>query len=361
MSAPSMFDPLAFRRGPPLKNRFMLAPMTNLQSGADGVLSDEEFHWLTRRAEGGFGMTMTCASHVDVLGQGFEGQLGCFDDLHLEGLTRLAGAIRERGSRSCVQLHHAGMRSPAQIIRVRPVCPSENIKTGARGLTLDEVRMLVESFVQAAERADKAGFDGVEVHGAHGYLVCQFLSGEINRREDEYGGSLENRARFLWEIIEGIRERCRADFQVGVRLSPERFGMRLSEVLEVSQRLMDEGNIDYLDASLWDVFKEPEEPAHKGRSLLSYFLDLNRGDTRLGAAGKIETAAHVRQCLADGLDFVSLGRSAILHHDFPHRCEADPQFTPVALPVTPAHLASEGLSPVFIQYMRGWKGFVASE
>ena len=358
MTVPSMFEPLTFRRGPAMKNRFMLAPMTNLQSGADGVLSDEEFHWLTRRAEGGYGMTMTCASHVDAIGQGFEGQLGCFDDGHIEGLTRLAGAIRAAGGLSSVQLHHAGMRSPAQIIRVRPVCPSENLKTGARGLTREEVQALVEAFVRAAERADEAGFDGVEVHGAHGYLVCQFLSAEINRRDDDYGGSLENRARFLFEIVAGIRARCRPDFQVGVRLSPERFGMRLSEVLEVSQRLFDEGNIDYLDASLWDVFKEPEAPQHRGRTLLSYFLDLKRGETRLGAAGKINTAADVRACLGQGLDFVSQGRAAILHHDFPRQCEANPDFVPAALPVTPDHLANEGLSPVFINYMRRWEGFV---
>ncbi len=344
-----------------MKNRFALAPMTNLQSHEDGALSDEEFCWLTKRAEGGYGMTMTCASHVHALGQGFEGQLGCFHDGHVEGLGLLASAIREARSLSSVQLHHAGMRSPAQIIRERPLCPSENLRSGARALSIDEVRDLVEAFVRAAERADEAGFDGVEVHGAHGYLVCQFLSAEINKREDDYGGSLENRSRFLWEIIAGIRARCRPDFQVGVRLSPERFGMRLPEVLAVSQRLFDEGNIDYLDASLWDVFKEPEASDHKGRTLLSYFLELDRGHTRLGAAGKIETAAHARECLDQGLDFVTQGRSAILHHDFPRRCEADPNFTPAPLPVTPAYLAAEGLSPTFVNYMRGWKGFVSGD
>jgi 2,4-dienoyl-CoA reductase-like NADH-dependent reductase (Old Yellow Enzyme family) len=344
-----------------MKNRFMLAPLTNLQSGQDGVMSEEEFRWLTMRARGGFGLTMTCASHVHPLGKGFSGQMGCFGDEHLEGMTRLATAIREAGSLSSVQLHHAGMRSPEEFIGEKPLCPSDNAETGARALTLAEVEELVEAFIVAAERADRAGFDGVEVHGAHGYLICQFLSPDINQRDDAYGGSLEKRSKFLFDIVDGIRSRCREDFQVGVRLSPERFGMRLEEVLSVSQRLFDEGQIDYLDASLWDVYKEPNEEAHQGRRLLEYFVELERGDTRLGAAGKISSAADARWCLEQGLDFVTLGRSAILHHDFPQRCKGDPEFTPASLPVSAKYLADEGLSPVFVNYMRRWKGFVTEE
>ena len=111
-----LFEPLSFARGPAMKNRFMLAPLTNLQSHPDGTLSDEEFRWLTMRAEGGFGLTMTCASHVQAAGQGFPGQLGNFGDQHLPGLTRLAAKIRSEGSIAVTQLHHAGMRSPKDLI-----------------------------------------------------------------------------------------------------------------------------------------------------------------------------------------------------------------------------------------------------
>ena len=111
-----LLAPLSFPRGPALKNRFMLAPLTNTQSHEDGVLSDEEFHWLTMRAEGGFGLTMTCAAHVQEQGRGFPGQLGVFDDKHIDGLARLADAIKAQGSVSSVQLHHAGQRSPAALI-----------------------------------------------------------------------------------------------------------------------------------------------------------------------------------------------------------------------------------------------------
>jgi len=353
-----LFEPLDFARGPAMKNRFMLAPLTNSQSHDDGTLSDDELHWLRMRATGGFGLTMTCAAHVQAQGRGFPGQLGIFSDQHIEGLTRVAAAIRAEGSLSAVQLHHAGMRSPAALIGTTPLCPSVNEEFGARALTTAEVEQLIEDFVVAAERADRAGFDGVELHGAHGYILCQFLSSEINHRDDQFGGSLENRARPLFDIIAGIRARCRPDFQVGVRLSPERFGMELTEVRTLAQRLMSEGAIDYLDMSLWDVFKEPLDEAFKGRSLMSYFTELERGNVRLGVAGKVSRPDHALACLEAGVDFVLLGRAAILQHDFPNRAAQDPGFAPVELPVTRAYLKEQGLGDAFIAYMSGWQGFV---
>jgi len=355
----SLLDPLPLTRGPALKNRFVLAPLTNLQSFPDGRLSDDEFKWLTMRATGGFGLTMTCAASVAPVGLGFPGQLGAHDDMHLEGLSRLADAIRRAQSHAVVQLHHAGMRSPEAIIGEKPVCPSDDSETGARALTLDEVRRTADAFIAAAKRCERAGFDGVELHGAHGYLICQFLSPEINRREDVYGGSAENRARFLMEIIDGVRATCRADFSLGVRLSPERFGLRMGEIRALAQRLMLQGAIDYIDMSLWDTFKEPEEAEFKGRPLVSWFTDLERGSVRLGAAGKLTTGASCARAMDAGLDFVLIGRGAILHHDFPQRVAADADFKPIALPVAAAHLETEGLGPAFLNYMRTWKGFVA--
>jgi 2,4-dienoyl-CoA reductase-like NADH-dependent reductase (Old Yellow Enzyme family) len=353
-----LFEPLSFNSGSIMKNRFMLAPLTNLQSHADGGLSDEEYHWLTMRARGGFGLTMTCASHVQANGQGFPGQLGCFSDEHVEGLKRLANGIRAENSLSVVQLHHAGMRSPEKLIGEVPVCPSDNPKPAARALTLAEIEQLEEDFIAAAVRVEQAGFDGVEIHGAHGYILCQFLSPTINRRNDAYGGSLDNRARIIFDIIDGIRSRCRPGFLLGVRLSPERFDVKLGEIIEISQRLMEEGKIDFLDMSLWDSFKEPEEDAYKSRSLLSYFTELDRGRVSLGAAGKIRTPREAVACLQAGCDFVSLGRAAILHHDFPLQVAANPEFEPVNTPVSSDYLRSEGLSDAFVNYMSGWEGFV---
>jgi 2,4-dienoyl-CoA reductase-like NADH-dependent reductase (Old Yellow Enzyme family) len=355
---PDLFEPLTLAHGPALKNRLVLAPLTNSQSHPDGTLSDEEFHWLTLRAKGGFGLTMTCAAHVQRLGQGFPGQLGVFGDEHLPGLTRLAAKIREYGSVAVAQLHHAGMRSPADLIGEAPLCPSDNAEFGARALTLAEVEQVRDDFIAAAVRCETAGFQGVEIHGAHGYILAQFLSPEVNQRTDRYGGSLENRARIIHEIIDGVRAATGPDFSLGLRLSPERFGLKLGEIVEVARGILADGKIDYLDMSLWDYAKEPMEEEFQGRTLMSYFTELPRGAVRLGCAGKVMTPADARACLERGMDYVLLGRAAILHHDWPQRLAADPAFTPVKTPVSIEYLMREGLSPPFVKYMQNWKGFV---
>jgi 2,4-dienoyl-CoA reductase-like NADH-dependent reductase (Old Yellow Enzyme family) len=354
----SLFHALNFKSGSVMKNRFMLAPLTNCQSHADGRLSDDEYHWLTMRARGGFGATMTCASHVQAIGKGFPGQLACFSDDHLEGLKRLSNGIRAEQSLALVQLHHAGMRSPQEVIGEQPVCPSAIEKYNARALSPGEIEQLKEDFVAAARRVQEAGFDGVQIHGAHGYILSQFLSPAINRRTDRYGGPLENRARIIFEIISGIRNRCGPGFLLGIRLSAERFDLKLGEIIEVTRQLFSEGKIDFLDLSLWDSFKEPVEEAFQGRTLLSYFTDLNRGEVRLGVAGKISTAHDANRCLEAGVDFVTVGRSAILHHDFPLQVQANPDFKPVSNPVSADYLHSQGLGDAFVAYMSRWDGFV---
>jgi 2,4-dienoyl-CoA reductase-like NADH-dependent reductase (Old Yellow Enzyme family) len=355
------FDELALARGPTWRNRFMLAPLTNGQSHPDGTLSDDEFQWLHWRAHGGFGLVMTCAAHMQRQGQGFGGQLGIFSDDHLPALIRLAKAIRDEGAVSSVQLHHAGIRSPAELIGQTPVGPSDDAETGARALSEAEVEQLAEDFIAAAVRAEKAGFDGVELHGAHGYILCAFLSAETNRREDRWGGSLENRARILRTIIDGVRARTRPDFQLGLRLSPERFGLKIDAQISLARELLAEGKLDYLDLSLWSVFKPPMEEAFASRPLIDWFTELPRGETRLGVAGKLLSGEDVRRSLEHGADFAILGRGAILHHDFPRRMAADPDFRTIDLPVTRDYLRRERLGDAFIAYMSGWKGFVAEE
>jgi len=354
-------SPLQFSCGNIMKNRFMLAPLTNQQSFEDGQLSDEEFHWLTLRAKGQFGLVMTCASHVQAVGKGFSGQLGIFNDDHIEGHQRLSSKIKAYASLAVIQLHHAGMRSPADVIHQDPVCPSANEKTGARALSLKEVEQLRDDFIAAAIRAKKSGYDGVEVHGAHGYILTQFISKDINKRTDAYGGDLNNRARLLFEIVNSIREACGKGFLLGVRLSPEKFGMDLAEVKALCKRLVDEGNVDFLDISLWDCFKLPEDSQFQDRSLLEHFTQLDLKQVKLTVAGKIRNGKEVRQILDAGVDFVTIGRSAILHHDFPVRVMEDPDFIPVETPVSKAHLQKEGLSDAFIGYMNRWPDFVMED
>lgn len=359
---PDLFSPLALACGAVMKNRFMLAPLTNTQSHADGRLSDEELHWLALRAQGGFAITTTCASHVQAVGQGFPGQLGNWSDVHVDGLTRLAAALKAQQTLAIVQLHHAGPRAPAALIGQPPVGPSDDPVTGARELALDEVRTLRDDFIAAAVRAERAGFDGVEIHGAHGYVLCAFLSAETNRRTDDYGGTFHKRTRLLFEVVEGIRRHCRPGFTLGVRISPERFGIPLAESRELFRRLAGHGCVDFVDLSLWDAFKTPNEPEYAARPLIDWFTqDLARCKVRIGVAGRIMDAATARRCLEHGADFVVIGRAAILHHDFPQRVRADANFAATALPVSPAYLQAQGLSPPFVAYMRNWQGFVQEE
>lgn len=354
-------SPLHFPCGAVMKNRFMLAPLTNRQSHEDGQLSDEELNWLTMRAEGGFGLVMTCASNIQEVGKGFPGQLGIFSDRLNEGHIQLTSRIKEQGCLAVIQLHHAGMRSPAELIHTRPVCPSDDEQTNARGLTLEEVRQLRDDFIAAAVRAKACGYDGVEVHGAHGYILTQFLSPEINQRTDDYGGSLLNRARLLVEIVDGIRERCGQDFLLGVRLSPEKFGLDIREIRTICQQLVDAHAIDFLDISLWDCFKQPDDQRYQDKSLLEHFTSLDRKHVCLTVAGKIRSGKDVHTILRSGVDFVTVGRSGILHHDFPKKVIHDPDFEPVQTPVSKEYLFREGLSEKFVDYMRRWPDFVLPE
>lgn len=357
-SIQKLYEPLNFLHGPAMKNRFMLAPLTNQQSHADGRLSDEEINWLAMRAQGGFGLTMTAAAHVQASGQGFPGQLGIFSEEHMPGLTRMAEAINKEDSISVVQLYHGGIQSVEALTGVQPMGPSDNEQYGARAMSAGEVEQLIEDFIVAAERSKRAGFGGVEIHGAHNYIACQFLSAEFNKRTDKYGGSLENRQRVLMDIVSGIRERCGSDFNLGVRLSPENFGLKLTEVLATAQQLMDEAKIDYIDMSMWDSFKEPVEEEHQGRSLMSYFTELNRGDVRLGMAGKLYQPKDIIDCMEQGADFVLLGRAGILHHDYPNQLAANDSFNSIAMPASAAHLSSEGVSQPFLDYLGSFGSFV---
>ncbi|MCC6411537.1 MAG: NADH:flavin oxidoreductase, partial [Saprospiraceae bacterium] len=208
-------------------NRIALAPMTNMQSQEDGTLSDDEYRWLVRRAKEGFGMVFTCAAHVSSDGQGWKGELGIFHDRHLEGLTRLAKGLREHGSLAIVQIFHGGARSPEKLTGLQPWSASAHTMTfggaevASRAATEEDILRVNKAFVAAAVRAHQAGFDGVELHGAHGYLLHQFLSTETNRRSDQWGGTFENRTRLIRNILKDIKAVVPASFMVGVRLSPE--------------------------------------------------------------------------------------------------------------------------------------------
>lgn len=360
-TTPVPADPLSFTHGPSWANRLALAPLTNTQSHADGTVSDDELSWLEARGTGGFGLVMTCAAYVAPAGQAWAGQVGIASDAHVPGLRRLADALRATGTTSSVQLHHGGRRADPAEHGGPNQCPWDDPKTGSVAMTTADVEAAVADFVAAAVRAEQAGFDGVEVHGAHGYLVGQFLDARHNQRTDRYGGSLDNRVRMLMEVIGGIRDATGPDFQLGLRLTPEGNGIALPEGREIARRVLASDLLDYVDMSLWDVFAAPRGtgPGHDGL-LIDHFTDLPRGDTRLGVAGKVLSSSDVAWCLAKGADFASVGVAAILQHDFAARVVADASYVSIGTPVTREHLAAESVSPKFVDYLRaGWPDFVA--
>lgn len=183
MSVEDLFKPLTLLHGPAMKNRFMLAPLTNKQSNEDGTASEDEIEWLRRCADGGFAMVQTCGASIHAAGKTFKGQLGIYSVRHLEGLERMASAIRASGALSSVRIHHGGPRSATEFGGIA-VGPSDDPITGARGLSLIEVEHLRDDFVSAAKLAEKAGFDGVEIHSAFGFVPSLFLSPLLNRRDD---------------------------------------------------------------------------------------------------------------------------------------------------------------------------------
>jgi len=337
----------------------VLAPMTNKQSNLDGSLSDDEYHWLVKRAEGGFGVVMTCAAHVSPQGQAFAGQLAVWDDKFLPGLSRLAAGLNTRGVTSAVQLHHGGLRAKARPPGIPLVSAWSDHERGIRALTKGEIGDVVKDFADAAQRVERAGFHGVEIHGAHGYLLAQFLDGSHNRRSDGFGGSLVDRTRILFGVLTAVREATGSDFQVGIRLSPLRYGVVLDEALVVAEAVMTSGLIDYLDMSLWDAQSPSPDPDHKGRSLTQVFADLPRGSARLGVAGKIASGEIAQRCLDWGADFVLIGTGAILQHDFASRLATDPTFASIPHPVSREHLEKQGLGKEFIDYLADdWDDFV---
>lgn len=361
--SPEFLSPYTFQNGLTLRNRTLLAPMTNGQSNDDGTLGADEFAWLESRARGGFGGIVSCAAHVVGNAQAWQGQLGVFSDDHVEGLAQLAGALRREGCASFAQLFHGGVRSPSRLNSDRqPVSASAytlavpNFEV-PRALEDSEIQEIVEAFAQAARRCWKAGFSGVEIHGANGYLLTQFLSAQSNLRTDDWGGSLENRARFARAILRAIKKQVPEGFVVGMRLSPENVGaetgLLLSESLQVARWLAEDG-LDFLHLSLGDCRKLPVENAEEGVAVVTRFREALPAKVALATSGNIWTSEDARDALALGADLVSLGRAAIANPAWPLHA-AKNGFMPDRLPMTPEDLTARAVGPAFVTLLRNMR------
>ena len=215
-----LFSPFAFA-GLTAKNRIVMAPMGTGLPEHDGTSNERTIAYYRRRAEGGVGMMTLEASLVSPDAYGVGPELRLHGEQFLPGLTELASAIKEYDIPVGIQLWHPGR----QTLLGQPIGPSA-VPLSSRtpmphAMTIDEIHEMVDWYALSAAIAKEAGFDYVEVHGAHCYLPCEFISPLSNLRTDEYGGSLKNRARFPIEVVRAIKERCGADYPVSYRISGE--------------------------------------------------------------------------------------------------------------------------------------------
>jgi 2,4-dienoyl-CoA reductase-like NADH-dependent reductase (Old Yellow Enzyme family) len=357
-----LFDTLDFRNGARARNRAWLAPMTNQQSHEDGSISNDELRWLEMRARGGFGVVETCAAHVALDGQGWPGGLGVYDDRLLPGLRQLASALTVHGALGVVQLFHGGLRSPRSLTGQTPWSATDYQAPGvdrARAATEEDLARVVRQFREAAVRCSVAGFAGVELHGAHGFLFGQFLSSTMNIRSDRWGGSLDGRARLLREVTRAVRSAVPEGFLVGIRLSPEShgnaLGLDLDESLELARWLCADG-ADFLHLSLWDASSNTSKRPHEHP--LPLFREVIPREVALVAAGGVWTRRDAEGVLARGADAVAIGRAAIANPAWPREA-ADLSWEPRRPPLTVGELRERGLNETFAEYMRNWPGFVA--
>jgi 2,4-dienoyl-CoA reductase-like NADH-dependent reductase (Old Yellow Enzyme family)/thioredoxin reductase len=208
-----------------LANRVVLPPMGTNLGNPDGSVSEANLAYLKRMARGGAGLIIieVCAVHPSA--PSIDRELCVYEDRFIPGLRRLAEIAYAAGSKIALQLHHAGRESLYLLKQKKAIAPSpiRSLVFGLtpREMTLDDIKEIIAAFGTAAVRAREAGFDAVEVHGAHGYLLTQFLSALCNQRTDEYGGSLANRARFIVEVLQEVRQRVGEDFPISLRISAE--------------------------------------------------------------------------------------------------------------------------------------------
>lgn len=359
MKTPTFQSDFTFNNGVTLKNRVLLAPITNTQSHDDGTLGEDEFRWLEARAKGGFGGLITAASHVQEVGKTFPGELGSFSDSHIPGLRRIADMARLNGALSILQLLHGGRRAPSALTGVQPATASVVASDypgsePSRALTEEEIEQIIADFAAAARRAHEAGMSGVELHAANGYLFVQFLSTAVNKREDRWGGSLFNRSRLLRETVAAIRRGVPEGFLVGVRLLAEHSaaerGFDIDETAEVIGWLSELG-VNYIHlaspsfrAVSWKYPESAETNLHR-------LARTARNGVAVVVAGGINVARDAEEALSEGADLVAVAKSAILTPDWPSKV-LDSGFAPARFPVTEAELVAAGLTKGLIRYLR---------
>lgn len=327
---PLLFSPLKLGRLT-VANRWVVPALTTNFAESDGSAGDRIIAYLQARMRGGYGLVMTENIGVHPSGRVMPRMLMASDDSFIPGLRRLVNAVKQEGGVLFGQLSHAGRQTKSSITGMPLVAPSAIPCPLNRQMPLeldeDGIREMEQAFVDAACRLATAGFDGIEIHGAHGYLVGSFLSAYSNKRTDRYGGALENRLRFLLNIVSGIKHELGDDFPISVRISAREFvpeGLDLPEAIEIGKQLRDAG-IHTLSVSVgvYESFNrlsmitgEPEgQWLHLAGALREQLAPLP-----VIGVGRIKRPEVAEQALAAGqIDLAAFGRASIADPDLPRK------------------------------------------
>ncbi|WP_431281161.1 NADH-dependent flavin oxidoreductase [Humitalea sp. 24SJ18S-53] len=279
----------------------------------------------------GVGLVVTGCTHVTPNGIGFTGEFAAYDDRFIPSLTRLATAARSGGAPAILQIFHAGNKAVPALVPGGDIVSASAVTTAAgpfsppitpRAMGEEEILSIVRAFGETTRRAIEAGFDGVELHGAHDFLIQNFFSPHFNRRDDAWGGSLANRMRFPLAVVEAARKAIAAHasrpFVLGYRISPEEpneGGLRIADSLALIDRLTEAG-IDYLHASLSDAAQARPVGHDDGPTITRILRERLAGRVPLVVAGQVRTLGQAQAVLHAGADFVAVGQGLVMNPEW---------------------------------------------
>jgi len=315
-----LFQTYTLNNGVTIKNRLVVAPMTHFGSQADGLISDQERTFLSNRA-GDMGMFITAATLVQKDGKAFHGQPEATGEHCLDSLKETAQILQQQGAKAILQIHHGGSKAIDELLDgLDKISASASEAEHAREATAEEVEALIASYAQAADLALRAGFDGVEIHGANTYLIQQFYSAQSNRRNDQWGGSLENRMRFPLAVIDAVvavREKHqRDDFIIGYRFSPEEpgdDGLTMTETGALIDALVQKP-LQYLHVSLWEFDKKIRRGGDTAQTRMQFIHERINGKLPLIGVGNLFTADQILAAYETGwAEFIALGKTVMIN------------------------------------------------
>ncbi|MFF2445521.1 NADH-dependent flavin oxidoreductase [Neobacillus sp. NPDC058068] len=326
-----LFESFTIGKGIQLKNRIVMAPMTNFSSNSDGTVSDAEVKYYERRSNG-VGMVITACTYVTRNGKGFHGEFGGDHDEMIPSLRRLASAIKEKGAKAILQIFHGGRQVPPELVDGDVVSasaiPSEGEgKPVPRTLSETEIESIIRDFGETTRRAIEAGYDGVEIHGANGYLIQQFFSPHSNRREDRWGGTLEKRLTFPLAVVDEVKrvvaEYAKEPFLVGYRFSPEEPetpGITMADTLALVNTLA-EKDLDYLHVSLLDFRSTPRRGVEDTRTRIEIIQERVGDRVPVIGVGSIYSADDALKAFETGVPLIALGRELIIDPEWVQKVE----------------------------------------